>query len=190
MTRPTKKLLLTAMLALAVGGAPPAAAATFVAYGEGLTRCTIQAEKVADGGFLMLNSAPPLSHYENYEWWGETTCDRPLQQTAQASLREQVSPMCSGVVADCSSGGEGFWPAQAVQEPMEYRVTLRAPANQGWLGAPTDCTGVGTDNLKCVFRIDDSDVSLRRDHTSWLVDYVHEHGEPSWWSDWLASLVD
>ena len=141
--------------------ASQASAAVFVAYGEGLTRCTIQVEKVMDGGFLVYNNG--FGHQEDYEWWGETTCDRPLEQTAQASLADLVSPMCSGIRTTCSSGGEvrfEYTPERR-SEPTEYRITLRAPRGQGWIGAPTDCMGVGTDNLQCVLTAESSDVSTR-----------------------------
>jgi hypothetical protein len=36
---------------------------------------------------------------------------------------------------------------------MELHLSLRAPEGQGWLGSPRWCTGVGTDNLQCVFKV-------------------------------------
>ena len=39
-----------------------------------------------------------------------------------------------------------MWP-----QPAKTRVKLIAPLGQGWVGAPTHCSGVGTDNLTCEF---------------------------------------
>ena len=133
--------------------APAAHAGTFIAYGEGLTRCTIDVDKDAN--------LPAL--HAQYDWTGETTCDRPLQQTGQAFFAGEVGWLCSGVTTHCSSGDVAWYPGRRISEPMEYHVTLRAPAGQGWIGAPTYCSGVGTDNLRCVFKDNDelSTVSRR-----------------------------
>ncbi len=141
-----RTLAALAALGLALAAPQAAPAATFVAFGEGLTRCTITAEKHED-----------LLHRDEYKWSGETTCDRPLEQTAQASFHGATSPLCSGVTTYCSSAtGWTYFGQPYLQEPMEYRVTLRAPLGQGWIGAPTYCSGVGTDNLKCVFKVNDA----------------------------------
>jgi hypothetical protein len=149
-----RKLALILATAAALAGAftQTASATTFVAYGEGLTRCTIEITK--DPNYLALH---PL-----YDWGGETSCDRPLEQTGQAFFGGEVGTLCSGVRTTCSSGDVQWRPGRTISTPVEYRVTLRAPLGQGWLGAPTYCSGVGTDNLSCVFKENDTLSSVNR----------------------------
>ena len=65
--------------------------------------------------------------------------------------------LCTGFVAHCFSGepeeSDGFGYVEGFKPDgnPELRVTLRAPAGQGWLGSPQHCTGIGTDDLTCVF---------------------------------------
>jgi hypothetical protein len=137
-------------LAIALLAAAPAAAETevFVAYGEGNTACTIQVSKlILDWG----------QDYSRVLLSGQTDCNVAIEQSARAWMDPSaVSPaaegdLCSGFTKTCGSGtfsdGGLQWP-----EPVQYHVRLTAPRGQGWVGVPTHCSGVGTDNLDCVFQ--------------------------------------
>lgn len=137
-------------MAVALSAAAPAAAETevFVAYGTGATVCTIEVSKLVygaglSGGMLSLS--------------GSTDCSKAVEQTAHVWM--EATPQdpaldggyCSGFDKTCSSAATG-WGADLVWEkPAQYGIHLIAPFGQGWVGAPTDCMGVGTDNLTCVF---------------------------------------
>ncbi len=110
-----------------------------VAYGEGATRCTITVTKTAVGGSTT-----------EWSFSGSTSCDRPLEQTGQARMvgaGTVWAPLCSGTRASCSSGGT----ATGAYTDVEYHVTLLAPAGQGWVAPPAECSGAGTDRLDCTF---------------------------------------
>src|SRR5688572_5182833 len=142
--------LLAWSIALVLVVAAPAAAETevFVAYGEDNTVCTIQVSK------LILN----WSHPETTAMvQGHTDCNVALEQTARAWMDPSaISPGADGGVSSCFSqscgsaewvDGGDTWP-----EPVQYRLRLRAPAGQGWIGSPVNCSGIGTDNLDCTFQ--------------------------------------
>ena len=116
-----------------------------VAYGEGTTTCTVTIEHTAT--LVTMPDIPP-----SYDVHGYTQCDRAVQQTARVShaeaLRDPVyGALCSAFATSCSSSVSGYGFAGVVT----YKVTLRAPAGQGWITAPGECSGVGTDNLQCSF---------------------------------------
>ena len=144
--------LLFALCALAV--APSAAHAqasagitqAFVAYGTGVTACEITLKKRTGQDLTTLDI--------NTEFLGTTDCTSPVDQTGHATVGALDGGVCSGVRTLCSSGRtvDDSWNT----DPIVYRVSLRAPAGQGWLGAPTFCTGVGTDNLRCEFTANDT----------------------------------
>jgi hypothetical protein len=146
----TKTLLLAAALALtAASHAHASAETTFIAYGTGITRCEIKVFK---------DRLAPYLVRDVYTYHGKTVCDVPVQQTGHAFVPHEYpfdGGVCSGFRMDCYSGEVGAESDEPKVEPMEYHVTLRAPKDQGWLGAPRFCTGVGTDNLKCVFKAND-----------------------------------
>lgn len=135
-------------LAVVLATASPAAAETqvFVAYGEGTTACTIRVDKAVRG----------IVQTTHVYFHGETECNVPVEQYAQASIEgsggdaDAVGSACSAFTTTCSSGswalGDGGW-----SKPVRYRVKLRAPLGQGWVSSPAACSGVGTDNLDCVF---------------------------------------
>lgn len=147
---------------LAATPAPPAEAATavFVAYGEGTTACTIEVHKYADDGGIWTGGEDQTMFH------GKTDCNAPVEQTGHAVVPKQGfddnaldGGLCSGKRVACFSGDDGWGIGWGVynSNPVTYRVSLRAPLGQGWLGAPTHCTGVGTDNLKCEFSITNTD---------------------------------
>ncbi len=146
---------MTAAALALLAAAPPAAALTnvFVAYGEGTTRCTITVSKYVDHGSIWTGGT------ERMKFYGATECDVPLEQTGHASVPGDAEwpavdgGLCSGFRTSCRSGVDRV--PQANDPPATYRISLRAPLGQGWVGVPTDCSGVGTDNLKCEFGIDD-----------------------------------
>ena len=138
-----------AALATAVSAAT-ARAEVFVAYGEDATVCTIEVVNRHYKGIT--TGGEPLQDFS-----GETDCSVPLEQTAHATIGTDPDldgGLCSGVRESCFSGREEV--LSQTTTPMVFRMTLRAPLGQGWLGAPTNCTGVGTDNLKCEFVVERS----------------------------------
>ena len=151
-------ILATAAAALAPATAE-AATAAFVAYGEGSTICTIEVHKYSDDGSIWTDGEDQTIFH------GKTDCNVPVEQTGHAFVPvDDRGPsldggLCSGIRTDCFSGDDGWGVGWMVynDQPVTYRVSLRAPLGQGWLGAPTHCTGVGTDNLKCEFTIMDTD---------------------------------
>ena len=140
-------LALTAAGAL-LGAQAAEATQVFVAYGEGLTRCTIKVKK--------RGMKPGMGGVRETEFEGRTDCSVPIEQSGHAIVPKGSESydldggLCEGLRATCVSGGyqrnQGTWSAD-----MIYTVKLRAPLGQGWLGAPEPCTGVGTDNLQCTF---------------------------------------
>src|SRR5687768_2960039 len=120
-----------------------------VAYGEGTTTCIVT-----------VNSVHRLLYggEQRYDFHGRTECDAAVEQSGQAWLNHRTpslvvtAPLCSGFRAACESRGSAQGEDYAIRTgPASYRVTLRAPLGQGWVTAPTDCSGVGTDNLTCTF---------------------------------------
>ena len=102
------------------------------AYGESTTSCTITLDKGARS------------------FRGATSCSRSLAQTAQASTSGGASvtgALCSGTRSSCSSSGT----TTSAYTTLSYHVTLQAPAGQGWVAPPTECSGAGTDRLDCTF---------------------------------------
>ena len=151
-----RTLLLTLALALAGATSAQAATAVFVAYGEGTTACTIEVHKWTDTGSIWTGGEDQTMFH------GKTDCNAPVEQTGRATVPAYgwTAPaldggLCSGVRASCFSGDDGWGIGWQVNNPnpVTYRMSLRAPLGQAWLGAPTHCTGVGTDNLKCEFSI-------------------------------------
>ena len=139
--------LVLAALALALAAPQAASAEKFIAIGVGHTVCEFTAVK--DPHFPLLHAV--------YDYYGETECDRPVEQTGHAFIPNSplVGEVCSGFRTHCYSGD--VWVTTGgvrYSDPLEYHVTVRAPEGQGWIGAPTECSGVGTDNLKCVFKSD------------------------------------
>ena len=159
-----RKTLVTLAAAVALLGAPGAAeakhtglpvpvggvAAAFVAYGEGATVCHFTVGKrTSSTAYLGVGT-----HYK-----GETECTGPVEQTGHATVpATSTAPLldgglCSGYRTTCTS--DGFRMGAFNTNPVTYRVTLRAPYGQGWVGAPTSCQGVGTDILRCEYSIND-----------------------------------
>jgi hypothetical protein len=144
-------VLAGAVAAAALVPAQPAAAEVFVAYGNGLTVCEIRVEQHVLNVFGFTMRA-----------FGTTDCNTPVDQTSEATMGGNFdAPPCSGVTRHCYSGMPGehegftsYYASGPWYGPLRYTVALRAPDGQGWLGAPTGCSGVGTDNLKCVFSVD------------------------------------
>lgn len=119
---------------------------TLVAYGEGTTTCVVTA-----------NTAHRMfwGGEQRYDFLGRTECSVPVEQSGQAWLAgalPEYGPLCSGFRTTCSSSGwvQGEEYAQGV-DGVRYRVHLIAPHGQGWLAAPDNCSGVGSDNLTCTF---------------------------------------
>ena len=145
-----KLVLVAAAVVSTLSVAPPASAEFFVSYGTGVTSCTITARDQS--------RAPNL-----LPWWriqAKTECDRPIEQSLHifnASGEPFDGGLCSGFTARCFSGDpESYW-VQTDSHPdgeLELHVSLRAPNGEGWLGSPQNCTGIGTDNLRCVFTPD------------------------------------
>jgi hypothetical protein len=140
-----------AALAATAAVAAPAQAEVFVAYGEGATTCTIEVERATYKGIT--------TGGENYQsYLGETDCNVPLEQTSHATVPASGSEpamdggLCSGIRASCASGEEDI--PEGNSASMVYRMSVRAPRGQGWLGAPVNCSGVGTDNLQCEFVVE------------------------------------
>jgi hypothetical protein len=137
-------------LVLALAVAQPAAGETeaFVAYGEGDTVCTIWVSKQLSE-YAGSQSAAIAS--------GRTECNVPVEQSvvawmdASESNEAAEAGECSGFTTSCESWtwvtGGPVWP-----QPAQTRVHLTAPLGQGWVGVPTNCSGVGTDNLTCTFQ--------------------------------------
>ena len=146
-------LLLAVALLVA---APPAARAgteVFVAYGTGVTACQITIGKSQEG---------PLDGPDQTEFYGRTDCTEPVQQTGRAMVPAGIGDpaaldggLCSSFSTDCYSGGFQY-DNGPYDEPMQYTISLVAPLGQGWIGAPTNCSGIGTDNLRCTFTVDDT----------------------------------
>lgn len=136
----------------ALSAAEPAAAVTevFAAYGEGNTVCRIEISKSMDSGFQTGGEGKTNFH-------GRTDCNVPVQQTGRATIPADGSEpaldggLCSTTAPTCFSG-QNAWGVSNSNE-MTYRLSLRAPLGQGWVGSPANCTGVGTDNLKCEFSV-------------------------------------
>jgi hypothetical protein len=145
-----------ALLAVAVAAvaAAPAQAEVFVAYGEGVTLCTIDVLHSSHGGNIWTGGEPEMSFH------GEVACNEPVEQTGHAWVPADLNwpaydgGFCAGFTTRCYSGQEDIRTQNSM--PMTYELTLRAPLGQGWLGAPRNCTGVGTDNLRCVFKTGES----------------------------------
>ena len=139
-------------------GAPvsPEATAVFLAYGEGVTHCRFTLRK---------RTTPWVPDWgSGTKYAGETHCSAPVEQTARATIAADAdSPaldggLCSGFRTACESLGheQGDYNIS----PLKYRITLRAPLGQGWVGDPTSCSGVGTDNLTCEFFLNDAVVDF------------------------------
>ena len=155
------RIVLPLIVALALLGASPAHAATyaptpgvtevFVAYGTGVTRCDITLKKRT--GEDLMTSAYGTAYS------GKTDCTAPVNQTARARVAADGSVpaldggLCSQLARTCTSGGN--LNGMLNRQPLSYRITLRAPDGQGWVGAPAFCSGVGTDNLVCTFTAND-----------------------------------
>jgi hypothetical protein len=155
MSRPLAALAAAGLAALAL--AAPAAAAppdladhqdresVLLAYGEGVTECTVQVEK----------NTPWLAiEYPRWNFGGTTSCNAAVQQSGQARLgTTYTAPLCSGLRTTCTSiaGGTGNGPMAGT---VTYDVTLTAPLGQGWVAAPSHCAGVGTDWLTCRFVVE------------------------------------
>ena len=137
-------------LAVALLTASPAAARTIVltAWGEGsVTVCTVK----------LFQKRPHLN--SKWDVGGRTACSVPVQQSGQAWLPRTFSstpdyaPPCSTFGKTCESawffieGGD----YDVQREMVHYDVALLAPRGQGWVGAPDECFGVGSDNLTCNF---------------------------------------
>jgi hypothetical protein len=146
-----RRLAITALATVAsLGVAAPAARAEFlVAYGTGMTNCSINAK----AGRQLYGLLP---------YWriqAKTDCDRAVDQSVRVFIPGSWfdGGTCSGFRAHCFSGepeesdGFGWIEGMPPRGDVELHVTLRAPAGQGWLGPPQYCQGVGTDSLRCVF---------------------------------------
>ena len=109
-----------------------------VAYGEGVTTCEIT---------LYRDIVKVFSYAYHYN--GSTSCSTAVQQTGfgWTELHDDDGNFCSGFRTTCGSGGESFG------EVAHYDVTITAPRGQGWVTVPEDCSGVGTDNLRCNFAV-------------------------------------
>lgn len=146
--------LLTATAALALFAAPAAQAGSIevlTAHGEGTTTCTISVYHSVWPTFIF-----PLGSGNEHEFGGNTSCDVPVQQTGEATLPHETGPtasagLCSGFVKQCRSETT-VWDSE-YSDPVSYYVTLIAPRGQGWVAAPDECSGGGTDNLKCTFQV-------------------------------------
>ena len=134
------------LAALVLSAAAPASAEVFVAYGTGVTVCQIRVHHEDNFGFTQ-------------RAFGVTDCNEPVEQTGHAVMNGMNAPACGGVIKHCYSGvpEEGGvtyrWEDGVWTGPLRYHVDLQAPSGQGWIGAPTTCSGVGTDNLHCVFEM-------------------------------------
>jgi hypothetical protein len=108
------------------------------AYGEGATTCQI--------GAVMNFTASVGRHFS-----GWTECSADIQQSGVASwsgagVPTVTGPLCSAFGKHCTSSGD----ASDSYTDIRYRVTLRAPAGQGWSVPPgLECSGAGTDYLQC-----------------------------------------
>lgn len=138
--------LITAGLSL-VASAPAAAdGATAVAYGTGVTSCSIS----LSASKALINIGGIRYRYE-----GVTDCSVAIEQSGQATLYAGSSvvdqgPLCSGFLARCSSSGS-YLSVGLDADHATYVVRLIAPLGQGWLTASDQCSGAGTDNLRCTF---------------------------------------
>ena len=120
-------------------GDATATRAAAVAYGEGTTRCTFS-----------LAREQRIGTANTWDFEGYTSCTSAIAQTGQAWLTgagTAFAPLCSGTRYGCSSAGS----ATGNYTGMRYRVTLVAPAGQGWIASPEQCSGAGTDRLECTF---------------------------------------
>ena len=133
------------------GPPTPGVTLAFVAYGEGTTACTVTLTKRTGQDLNTVDYGTRFS--------GRTECTTALPQTARATVPSDGSApaldggLCSATTTVCSSGGN--LNNLLNTQPLTYRITLRAPLGQGWVGAPNFCSGVGTDNLKCDFVVND-----------------------------------
>ena len=162
------KMLLPLAAAAALVAAQPAAAMhfdpqfavpatavqeVFVAYGTGATACDITVAKRTGW-----TDPTDLNKYGTMIR-GVTDCSAPVAQTGHATVPASGSypaldgGLCSATRTVCSSGGT--WMNILHNQPVTYRMSLRAPVGQGWIGAPTNCSGIGTDNLNCTFTLQD-----------------------------------
>ena len=152
--------MLIAALALPVAAPATAAAGehapmgngVLVAYGTGVTTCTIGVYKWHYTGSLY------------YDFGGKTECTSPVQQTAVARFGGDVASGCSGLTTTCHS--DGGWNGEPDPGLVYYHVTLVAPFGQGWappvfamapawaLPDTSLCSGVGSDRLDCTFTAD------------------------------------
>ena len=123
----------------------PGVTEVFLAYGTGATVCHVTVTKRTGQELYSPSYGTKYS--------GRTQCTAPVVQTAQATVGSLTGALCSNTSTYCSSGGN----AENVinTQPLRYRITLRAPGGQGWVGDPTFCSGIGTDNLTCEYLIND-----------------------------------
>ncbi len=132
--------------------ATPGVTTVFVAYGTGVSRCDVTLKKRTGQDLLSGAYGTAFS--------GRTDCNVAVEQTARATVAADGAVpaldggLCSAVTTVCSSGGN--LSGRLNHQPLRYRITLRAPSGQGWMGDPTFCAGVGTDNLTCTFEINDT----------------------------------
>jgi hypothetical protein len=151
----SRRVVLTALSALALLAAEPAAAApekNVLQSVGGLGRVTC---------VVTLNKEHKMfwGGEQRYNFVGRTECDAPVQQTGQAWLTNPVAalwaygPACSGWRTTCESSGhvQGEEYAESRPGPMEYRVTLEAPEGHTWIALPGECTGATTTHVECTF---------------------------------------
>jgi hypothetical protein len=108
-----------------------------VAYGEGTTICNVT---------VSMGRIYPHLFFPPYSFQGETNCSAAVQQTGHAWSGDASGNTCSTFGTTCRSGGEVMG-AFAVG----YDITVTAPRGQGWVALPDDCSGAGTDFLRCHF---------------------------------------
>ena len=131
--------------------APSAHAAVFVAYGEGLTHCRIETVRHTQRALIGFSR-------QEQTFSGKTDCSVPIEQSVHAVIPSAAfadaidGGVCSAVATSCFSGQSSVKSPNG--NPMTLTLYLRAPLGEGWLGAPTGCSGVGTDNLRCEFTIE------------------------------------
>ena len=135
-----KAVVLLSLGALAGAAAPaPARDDAAVATGDsGATTCTFHASR-------------PLISFHGSIFRGRTECSVSVQQYGLARASNgDAGTTCSGFRAACQSVGETGFEAYDVL----YDVKVIAPLGQGWVAAPRECSGVGTDNLTCTIVAD------------------------------------
>ncbi len=141
-----RSALIMAGLSLVAAAPAAAAGATVVAYGTGVTSCSIS----LSASKALINIGGIRYRYE-----GVTDCSVAVEQSARATLYAgswvvDEGPLCSGFVARCSSSGS-YLSVGLDADHATYVVRLIAPPGQGWLTAADECSGAGTDNLRCTF---------------------------------------